>query len=171
MKLKNLSLIVLLITMTMLGHAYGKSLHKNQIETTVIIDRSIDQVWEVFSDIEKYPEWSSFIESIEGELNEGEKLTVFIQPPNEDGMEFRPTLLKYDEKSELRWKGKMFFAGLFDGEHYFKFESISEKRTRLIHGEKFTGILVPFVLPRIKENTIKGFHQFNTALKTRVENN
>lgn len=166
-----MKLIALLITMTLFGQAYGETLDKNQIETTVIIERNIDEVWEVFSNIEKYPEWSTFIESIKGELNEGEKITVFIQPPNEDGMEFTPTLLKYAERSEFRWKGKLFFKGLFDGEHYFKFESISEERTRLIHGEQFTGILVPFVLPRIKENTLKGFNQFNTALKNRVENN
>ncbi|WPU65032.1 SRPBCC domain-containing protein [Peredibacter starrii] len=165
-----LSLMVLLTT-TLFGRAYGETPRKNQIETSVIIDRNITQVWEVFSDIENYLEWSTFIESIEGVLSEGEKITVFIQPPNEDGMEFRPTILKYDEKSELRWKGKLFFTGLFDGEHYFKFESISEDRTRLIHGEKFTGILVPLVLPQIKENTLKGFNEFNAALKNKVENN
>lgn len=170
MKTIILSLMILIMTMSHFGRAYGETPRENQIETSVIIDRNIAEVWEVFSDIGKYPEWSTFIEFIEGELNEGEKITVFIQPPDEDGMEFKPLILKYDDKSELRWKGKMFFSGIFDGEHYFKFESLSEERTRLIHGEKFSGILVPFLLPRIKENTLKGFNQFNAALKDRVEN-
>lgn len=165
-----MKLIVLFICMTLLGNVYGQSLSSNQIGTTIIIERNIDQVWEVFSNFGKYSEWSTFIESIEGELCEGGIITVFIRPPNDNGMEFRPKVLKYEEKSELRWKGKLFFHGLFDGEHFFKLESISENRTRFTQGEKFSGLLVPFVLPRIKLNTLKGFNEFNEALKNRVEN-
>ena len=80
-----------------------------------------------------------------------------------------PVFLKIEKDKELRWKGKLGISGIFDGEHYFVLQVISVEQTKLIQGEIFSGILVPFLKKMINGNTLAGFEAFNAALKQRVE--
>jgi len=57
-------------------------------------------------------------------------------------MRFKPTILSVLRERQLRWLGHLFVAGIFDGEHYFLLEPHGACRTRLTHGEKFSGLLV-----------------------------
>ena len=59
-------------------------------------------------------------------------------------------------------------AGLFDGEHTFRIEPLDGERSRFVHGERFTGILVGLV-KGVLGKTEAGFEQMNAALKQRVE--
>ena len=45
-------------------------------------------------------------------------------------MTFKPNILVFEENKELRWLGKLFFKGLFDGEH--KFEIIDNKKSLIL---------------------------------------
>ena len=119
-------------------------------------------------DFERYPEWNPFIKSISGEPGVGAKLQIAIQPPDSSGMKFTPTVLGADENKEFRWLGKLLFKGLFDGEHSFIIEPISENKVRFIHAEKFNGILVSLLGGTLK-GTEKGFESMNKALKERAE--
>jgi len=141
----------------------------NKIETSINIKATPEEVWRVFSSFPTYPEWSSFIESIKGDLEVDSTLEIALKPPNKDKATiFKPKILKVDPTKEFRWLGK--FGGinfLFVGEHYFIFEK-AEEGTKLTHGEKFKGILVP-VLKNMLLDTKKGFENFNQALKERSE--
>jgi hypothetical protein len=59
--------------------------------------------------------------------------------------------------------------GIFDGEHQFQLEPMGERRTRLIHGEVFSGLLVPLLWQNLDTQTRQGFEEMNNALKNRVE--
>ena len=117
---------------------------------------------------ESYGEWNPFIRSIAGNVQEGERLTVRLEPPGGKGMTIKPTVLAAEPDRELRWKGRLVIPGLFDGEHTFRIEPIDGQRSRFVHGERFTGILVGFV-KGILAKTEAGFEQMNAALKQRVE--
>jgi hypothetical protein len=138
------------------------------IETEIIINAKPEKVWAVLTDFEKYPTWNPFIKSIEGEKAAGKQLKVFIQPPNGGGMTFKPMVLTYDATKEFRWKGKLGISGIFDGEHYFRLIDIGENTTRFIHGERFSGILVPFMGGALSK-TKEGFQLMNEALKRECE--
>ncbi len=86
--------------------------------------------------------WNPFITSISGELKPGAKLSLQVTPPGKPAMRFRPTVLAVRPQRELRWRGKLLVAGIFDGEHYFMLEPVGERRTRPVHGENFSGVLV-----------------------------
>jgi hypothetical protein len=143
---------------------------KKQLETEIEINAPADRVWKVLTDFHAHPIWNPFIKELRGKPEVGEKLRVFIQPPVGKGMVFKPTVLKADEDRELRWLGKLFVSGLFDGEHYFRIEPIDENRVRFIHGEIFSGILVRLFAKSLDEGTLSGFRQMNEALKKRAEN-
>jgi hypothetical protein len=55
--------------------------------------------------------------SIQGKLEVGSRLSVRIGPPGAGAMTFRPSVLAAEPAREVRWRGRLFVAGLVDGEH------------------------------------------------------
>jgi|SRR5690606_23010312 len=139
-----------------------------KIQTEIIIDADSKTVWDVLMNFENHPNWNPFIKSISGEKSLGKKLTVSIKPLNGNGMTFKPVILKLEPNKEFRWKGKLGIQGIFDGEHYFILEQVSNTKTKLIHGEKFSGILVSLMGKNL-DKTIKGFELMNESLKNECE--
>lgn len=142
----------------------------NHIQTDILIEATPEKVWSVLLDFDSYPDWNPFVVFISGEQHVGTSLRIHVRPPGQKGMVFHPKLLVLEPQRELRWKGKLFVKGLFDGEHYFRLEDAGEGRTRFIHGELFSGILVG-VFAKMLEKTVLGFHAMNEALKERCEKN
>ena len=140
------------------------------LETTVLIEAPITTVWSILMDFEQYPSWNPFIQKIEGQAIVGQAIKAVIHPPNQNPMTFKPTVLVNETEKEFRWRGKLFVRGIFDGEHYFILEKVGSTTTKLIHGEKFSGILVGLIMRSIREDTLKGFNRMNEALKNRAEN-
>jgi hypothetical protein len=138
------------------------------IETEILINAQPEKVWAVLTDFERHPTWNPFIKSIEGEKAVGKQLKVFIQPPSGSGMTFKPDVLAFDANKEFRWKGKLFVKGIFDGEHYFQLIDMGDGTTKFIHGENFSGFLVPLMGGAL-DKTKAGFELMNEALKRECE--
>ncbi len=139
-----------------------------EIKTEIIINATSKKVWSILTNFNNYSKWNPFITAISGKKTIGERLTVSINPPNANGMIFKPILLKFEEKKEFRWKGKLFVKGIFDGEHYFILLEQGENKTKLIQGEKFSGILVG-LFGKMLDNTKAGFELMNKSLKSECE--
>lgn len=140
-----------------------------KISTEVEINAPKNVVWSELMNHELYGEWNPFIHSVTGSSKVGEELTVSIKQDDKKDMIFKPEVLAHTPEREFRWKGKLFIKGLFDGEHYFILEQVNENKTRFIHAEEFTGIMVAPLLKMIGETTVKGFESMNNALKLRCE--
>ncbi len=84
-------------------------------------------------------------------------------------MSFRPTVLVAEPNRELRWLGRLWLPGLFDGEHSFVIEPLLERRVRFLQREQFNGLLVPFLSKMLDGGTRRGFEEMNRALKMRAE--
>lgn len=139
-----------------------------ELRTHIEIGAPPERVWEVLTDFGSYPEWNPFIHQIEGDMSPGATLRVHIQPPNRRGMTFKPNVLKAEPNHELRWLGRLFVPGLFDGEHILSIETVGPTHVRFHQQEVFTGLLVP-MLRRMLQDTQRGFEEMNIALKQRVE--
>ena len=138
------------------------------IQTEILILADTAKVWDVLMNFDSYPKWNPFITSISGEPKLGSRLTVSIKPPGGKGMTFKPNILTLEANKEFRWKGKLGINGIFDGEHYFILESVDNDITKFIHGEKFSGLLVPFVR-KMLDKTQKGFQLMNESIKNECE--
>ncbi len=135
-----------------------------EIRTQTSIKAAPEKIWTILTEFENYSAWNPFIQSIKGEKKPGAKLEVFIQPPGAGGMKFKPEVLVFEKNQEFRWAGKMFFKGLFDGEHYFLLQPNERGTTDFIHGEKFRGMLIPFFKGMLTK-TREGFELMNQELK------
>jgi len=141
----------------------------HEVVTETEINASHCTVWNVLMDFARHPEWNPFVRQLSGEAVPGHRLTVTICPPGGKAMTFRPRVLVSEPNTELRWLGRLLMPGLFDGEHYFLLSPIGSNRTRFVHGERFSGVLVPFAKSRLELGARAGFEAMNQALKVRAE--
>jgi hypothetical protein len=139
-----------------------------ELRREIDIDAPPSAVWAVLTDTGSYPDWNPFISRFSGDLREGAKLDVRIEPPGGRAMTFKPTVLTVENERELRWLGRFLLRGLFDGEHIFELEALGDDRTRFTQAERFTGILVR-AFGSTLDKTELGFEQMNSALKARAE--
>jgi hypothetical protein len=138
-----------------------------QLRTEIEIDAPPERVWSVLTDFSGYHTWNPLITSIQGELAVGKTLTVAMTPPEMSETTLKPTILVCDAPRELRWRGQLWFKGLFDGEHFFKVEG-RPGGSRFVHGEDFSGLLVRFANRQLTQ-VARGFVYMNQALKKHLE--
>jgi len=139
-----------------------------EIRTELEIAAPASHVWRILTDFPRYGDWNPFITEIAGELAVERQLQLRLSLPEGRDFNIRPRLLRCDENRELCWRGHFLFPGLFDGEHFFRLESVSERRTRFVQGENFGGVLVRFS-GRTITRAARGFVYMNQALKRRAE--
>lgn len=142
---------------------------KRTIETSIDIDAPAAKVWEVFSDTDRWSEWNPFITEFEGEMKTGEKIKVRLDPPGGRALSIKPTVTVLEPGSKFAWLGRLGISGIFDGEHRFALEPLSENETRFHQGEAFNGLLVGPMMNRMEDQVVQGFNAMNAALKGRVE--
>jgi hypothetical protein len=139
------------------------------LSTEIQINATPEKIWNVLTQFEQYPDWNPFIKSIQGIASEGKKIKARIEPPEASGMTFQPRVLAFKPHQEFRWLGHLLFPGLFDGEHFFLLKDNGNGTTTFVHGETFSGILVPLFKKMLDHNTKKGFEMMNNALKQKAE--
>lgn len=138
------------------------------IRTDIHIEASPETVWQVLTDFSRYPDWNPFIPRAEGEIREGARIEVRIEPPGGQGMTFRPTVQRVVPHGELRWLGRLWVPKLFDGEHIFELHP-EDGGTRFVQRENFSGLLVPVLGGTMESATRRGFDAMNRALKEEAE--
>lgn len=140
----------------------------HEIATEIEINASPARVWSVLVDFSAYPDWNPFIRELVGMPHVGETLKVTISPGDGKKMTFRPKVSVAEPERELGWLGRLLIPGLFDGEHSFRIVALASNRVRLVHGERFSGLLVGLARTSL-EGTRAGFEAMNRALKARAE--
>ncbi|MFF4330139.1 SRPBCC family protein [Streptomyces sp. NPDC048387] len=141
---------------------------RRNITTEIIIDATPEEVWKVLTDLPRYCVWNPFIQQAEGVIAPGEQLRLTMYTPSGKRTVFRPRVGVCVPAAELRWTGHFLVRGLFDGERFLRLSEGPRRTTRLVHGERFRGLLVPFA-GGLPAGTARSFAAMNEALRTRVE--
>lgn len=139
-----------------------------EIRTEAQIDGTADEVWAVLSDFGAYGEWNPGMEEVRGEAKAGAHLTIRFALNGGRTMTMKPTVLVADPGRELRWLGRLVLPFVFDGEHRFEIREGSPGRVTFVQGERFEGLLVPFLKRLIEVDTLATFEKVNEALAQRV---
>ena len=129
-----------------------------------------EEIWNILINFEKYEIWNPFMIKVAGEAKLGSKIMVKIQTVGGKQRTYHPIITKLETNKELRWKGKSFLPGIFDGERIFIIEKSADNRVSFTHKEIFTGLGVKIVGDKLEQDLRESFDKMNLALKTRAEN-
>lgn len=139
-----------------------------QLHTSIQIPAPAQLVWTTLVDFPAHHLWNPLFASVEGKAQVGARLRIAARKDDgQAGLVFRPQVIEAKTAQRLRWQGSLFLKGLFDGLHSFELHALDGQNTQLIHQERFSGILVPFMGRRL-EQTQGGFERFNQALREQV---
>jgi hypothetical protein len=139
-----------------------------ELRTEIEIQATPEKVWQVLTNLDKYPEWNPFICHALGKAEAGETVDIDFQPDSK-GLKLHCTVVKAEPNRELCWKYHFILPVLIRGEHRFTIEPMENNRVRFIDREIFNGLLVPLQARDIDTNSKRGFEKMDKALKTRVE--
>ena len=142
---------------------------RHELHTEIDIDATPETVWEVLIDLGKYHEWNPFIVQSSGDVAPGNRLVNRMQPPGGKAATFKPTVTAVEPARNFEWLGRLGVPGVFDGRHRFELEPTPSGGTRVVHTERFRGLLVRPLRKSLDTRTLEGFGAMNAALKTRAE--
>ncbi len=139
-----------------------------ELRTEIEIQASPEKVWQVLTDLAKYPEWNPFIHHAIGTAKVGEKVDITFRSGSKD-MTLHCSVVKAEPNQELCWKYHVILPSLWRGEHSFTIEPMGTNRVRFIDKEIFNGLLIPLQAKDIDTNTRRDFEKMDKALKARAE--
>ena len=139
-----------------------------ELRTEIDIQASPERVWQILTDLAKYPEWNPSINHAIGKAEVSETVDIDFQPDSK-GLKLHCTVVKAEPNRELCWKYHVILPGLFRGEHSFIIEPTGANQVHFIDREVFDGLLVPLQAKAIDTDSRRGFEEMDRALKARAE--
>jgi hypothetical protein len=140
------------------------------IETDIKVDSNPDKIWAILTNFKEYELWNPFMIKVAGNAILGSKIEVNIKTINGKKRTYFPIITKCEINRELRWKGKSFLPGIFDGERIFVIEKSNDNKVSFLHKEVFKGLGVKLVGNKLDQDLRESFAKMNKALKARAEN-
>ena len=140
------------------------------IETSIVIDSTPEKVWGILTKFEEYELWNPFMTKVIGSATLNSKIEVNINTISGKKRTYYPIITRCKTNKELRWKGKSFLPGVFDGERIFILENSNDDKILFYHKEIFSGLGVRLVGNKLDESLRESFVTMNEALKVRAEN-
>ena len=140
------------------------------IETDIIVNSNPDKSWGILTNFKEYELWNPFMTKVVGNAILGSRIEVNIKTISGKKRTYFPIITKCEINRELRWKGKSFLPGIFDGERIFVIEKSNDNRVSFLHKEVFKGLGVKLVGNKLDQDLRESFVRMNKALKARAEN-
>jgi len=133
------------------------------------IHGTVEQVWDILVDLEKYSEWNPLLYQVSGTVAPGETVIAHAKTATKD-MKFICKVSRYDPPHEFAWTFPVIHPILFRGEHIFRLEPLDEETVLFIDREWFKGLLLSTQAKDLSTNGLTAMIEMGQALKFRVEN-
>ena len=133
------------------------------LTTHLMLDATVQRVWQTLTALAGYHRWNPFITTAAGTIKVGERLNLTIQPPGSRAMAFKPWVTAVEQHHYIEWLGRLALPGIFDGRHSFTLTPSAGGRTLLQQSETFSGVLIPYAGSTLTQ-TRAGFVAMNKAL-------
>lgn len=141
-----------------------------EIHTRIEIQSSPQAIWDILTDIARYPEWNPFIPYAKGPVERDGMLSIKIKTPAHAPQAYRVKILNLEAPRQLVWLGHFHVPHLIDGEHYFEIKPAGPDNVEFVQREYFRGMLVPFTWKSFLNTELRaGFEALNRSLKAVAE--
>ena len=141
----------------------------NEIKTTITINASATETWQLLTNFDAYTNWHPYIVKIEGKVALQEKIKVTTIDTDSTTDQFSAFILEWEPDKQLAWGGSLGF--IFNAKHYFIIEPINDTQILFIQGEYWHGIFGKNYGKKIYLDTYQKFIAMNEKMKAKLESN
>jgi hypothetical protein len=105
------------------------------------IHASPERIWALLTDAAAFPRWNSTVTSLEGEIAEGQTLTLKV--PTAPTRVFKPKVSRVEPGRSMIWSDGM--APLFKGVRTFTLTPNGDGTTVFSMKEEYSGLMLPMI--------------------------
>jgi hypothetical protein len=134
-------------------------------QATTAIAAPAERVWELLTDVGRWPIWNTTVDRVAGQVALGAAVTVYTKMS--PGRAFPVTVAELDAPRRMVWRGGM-PLGLFVGTRTYMIAPQSGGTVRFEMREEFKGLLAPLIGKSIPDLT-PAFEEFARCLKAAAE--
>lgn len=141
-----------------------------EISTEIEIEAPPEEVWEVLVKVDAWPAWNKTVAKASGNASLGSELdlTMFANDGVSDGPRYKPVIVKLDPPALLEWRATMISGFVFTNDKVLELKQTATG-TKLIHIERFSGMLVPLFGGKMQDGVPPILNTLNTSVKALVE--
>jgi hypothetical protein len=133
--------------------------------TNVSIRARPEHVWEILTNLSRWPQWNTTVSRVTGEAAPGQRVTVSLSGAS--GRAFPVRVVEFTAPKRMIWSGGM-PLGLFKGTRVFDLSAREESFTEFQMSENYTGLLVALIGKSIPDLQ-PAFDEFAQCLKREAE--
>jgi hypothetical protein len=138
-----------------------------RIEHRIGVAAPAEVIWEVVSDLGRWPEWNPIYSNVEGRLQIGAPISMDIDPPGLKRMHVDAVIVDWVPEAQILWSTKL--PGFVRSLRYIEIDKLSETGCILANGEIFEGFGVRFMSGKYRSAAFRSFEAMGEALKARAE--
>ena len=137
-----------------------------KIEHRIGIPVPPDILWEILSDIPRWPEWTTIYPEAKGVVGYGEKLKLTLNLPNQKPVNLEPRIFDWAPNEAIQWKLPLY--GFGRATRYLEIEILSETGCIFSNGEILEGFATRWVQPSTRRSMRAGFTALGEAMERRA---
>jgi len=138
-----------------------------KIEHRVGIPVPAELLWEILSDIPRWPEWTTIYTHAKGVVGFGEKLKLTLALPNQKPVHIEPRVFDWAPNEAIHWRLPL-YGGLGSAIRYLEIEALGENSCIFSNGEILSGFAVRWVSPAMRRSMRAGFTALGEAMEQRA---
>jgi len=141
-----------------------------KLEHRVGVPSSSKAIWDVLSDLLRWPEWNTVYPEVKGLLRIQQRLTLTEQFPGGKPAVIKPMVVDWVPNEQIIWAHNE-AGGLIKRIRYIEIEKLSEEDTNCIlsNGEIWDGLLGPRLAKPKRHHLRRGYEQLNTDVVARLK--
>lgn len=160
----------ILILVVVLAVVIGLLFSRFEIRHEIQIQAPASEVWQAITAFHDLHKWNSQLEYLCGEVTLKGKLQLRLSAQGAAPYTFNAVVSVMETEKRFAWLAITGLPRIFDGEHFFELEALSDGSTLLVNREEYRGLLSPIIkrLPMM-QSAPEGFRLMNEELKRYVE--
>lgn len=136
------------------------------IENRTGVAAPAEIIWEILTDLPRWPEWNPLYASASGDIKIGSPWTMVLKLPGRPDEVQRPKVLDWAPNDHIHLQTKTFFIATL---RYLEIEELSKEGCIFSNGERFQGMLAGMIIRPFARDLRKGFDAMGEAMKIRAE--